>query len=140
MMRCWPTVVPELPPTGAAGVGSLKPTPSGSVLTRTKLADCAPMEATARTAPARSALKEVFMGSLLRLGGGGGGSGLAVVHHQLAVGRARDHDAVEVVDGAADRGAAVGARHHGRRRAAQHDDARREAARRPLAHRGDLVG
>src|SRR5690349_20081019 len=29
--RCCPTVVPVLPPTGAAGVGSLKPTPAGSV-------------------------------------------------------------------------------------------------------------
>jgi hypothetical protein len=26
--RCWPRVVPGLPPTGAAGVGSLKPTPA----------------------------------------------------------------------------------------------------------------
>ena len=26
--RCWPSVVPVLPPTGAAGVGSLKPTPA----------------------------------------------------------------------------------------------------------------
>ena len=26
--RCWPRVVPVLPPTGAAGVGSLKPTPA----------------------------------------------------------------------------------------------------------------
>src|SRR5213082_1183834 len=113
MRRCSPTVVPELPPTGVAGVGSLKPAPAGSVLTRMKLAACAPMEATASTAPARSALKEVFMGLLLRLGVGGGGSGLAVMDHELAVGAAGDHDAVEVVDRAADRGAAVRARHHG---------------------------
>src|SRR5512135_1186634 len=28
--RCWPSVVPVLPPTGATTVGSLKPTPAGS--------------------------------------------------------------------------------------------------------------
>ncbi len=28
LRRCWPSVVPGLPPTGAAGVGSLKPTPA----------------------------------------------------------------------------------------------------------------
>jgi hypothetical protein len=31
--RCWPSVVPLLPPTGAVGVGSLKPSPGPSVLT-----------------------------------------------------------------------------------------------------------
>src|ERR1044071_1488264 len=31
--RCCPTVVPGLPPIGAAGVGSLKPTPSALKLT-----------------------------------------------------------------------------------------------------------
>src|SRR5262249_49222655 len=33
MSRCWPTVVPGLPPTGAAGVGSLKPSPGALTLT-----------------------------------------------------------------------------------------------------------
>src|SRR4051812_28888066 len=33
LSACWPTVVPGLPPTGAAGVGSLKPSPAGSPLT-----------------------------------------------------------------------------------------------------------
>src|SRR3954470_6339903 len=47
--RCWPTVVPGLPPTGAAGVGSLKPTPGALVLTMTMLA-----VAKAGTLPARS--------------------------------------------------------------------------------------
>src|SRR5262249_16385485 len=28
LRRCWPSVVPGLPPTGATGVGSLKPTPA----------------------------------------------------------------------------------------------------------------
>src|SRR5262245_32004613 len=30
--RCWPIVVPGLPPTGVAGVGSLKPSPVLSAL------------------------------------------------------------------------------------------------------------
>src|SRR3954451_17854062 len=47
--RCWPTVVPGLPPAGAAGVGSLKPTPGALVLTMTMLA-----VAKAGTLPARS--------------------------------------------------------------------------------------
>ena len=33
LRRCWPSVVPGLPPTGAAGVGSLKPTPAALPLT-----------------------------------------------------------------------------------------------------------
>src|SRR4029077_10025664 len=32
LSRCWPTVVPGLPPTGAAGVRSLNPSPAPSVL------------------------------------------------------------------------------------------------------------
>src|SRR5450631_3215893 len=31
--RCWPSVVPTLPPTGATAVESLKPTPAGSPFT-----------------------------------------------------------------------------------------------------------
>ena len=38
IMRCSPTVVPVLPPTGVAGVGSLKPTPASSVVWITKVA------------------------------------------------------------------------------------------------------
>src|SRR5262245_4298315 len=36
--RCCPSVVPGLPPTGATGVGSLKPTPAGLMLTMTMVA------------------------------------------------------------------------------------------------------
>src|SRR6185369_10534620 len=36
--RCWPSVVPVLPPTGAAGVGSLNPTPGSLMLTITIVA------------------------------------------------------------------------------------------------------
>ncbi len=43
--RCSPRVVPGLPPTGAAGVVSLKPSPVLSRLIRTKLAACAAMGA-----------------------------------------------------------------------------------------------
>src|SRR5262245_50538148 len=32
MSRCWPIVIPGLPPMGAAGVGSLKPSPAPSEL------------------------------------------------------------------------------------------------------------
>ncbi len=47
MSRCWPTVVPELPPTGVAGVGSLKPAPGMLVLTMT-------ISAAAKAGPASS--------------------------------------------------------------------------------------
>ena len=33
--RCWPSVVPVFPPTGATGVGSLRPTPGRLLLTST---------------------------------------------------------------------------------------------------------
>src|SRR6187455_2837088 len=38
MRRCWPSVVPGLPPTGATGVGSLNPTPAALPLTMTSVA------------------------------------------------------------------------------------------------------
>src|SRR6185369_16694005 len=38
MRRCWPGVVPVLPPMGATGVGSLKPTPGASALTMVMVA------------------------------------------------------------------------------------------------------
>jgi hypothetical protein len=44
--RCWPIVVPLLPPTGAAAVASLNPSPAPSVLTMTKVAACAAGNAT----------------------------------------------------------------------------------------------
>src|SRR4051794_26133069 len=109
MIRCSPTVAPALPPTGVAGVGSLKPTPGRSVLTRTKLAAWAPSDATPSSAPATSALKEVFMGSLLRVGGVGGNA-RAVMHDERTLGVAGNQDLVEVVERAADRGAAIGVR------------------------------
>jgi hypothetical protein len=40
--RCWPRVVPVLPPTGAAGVGSLNPSPGPSTMTISNLAGWAP--------------------------------------------------------------------------------------------------
>src|SRR5689334_21695993 len=33
IIRCWPSVVPGLPPIGAFGVGSLKPTPGALMFT-----------------------------------------------------------------------------------------------------------
>ena len=41
LRRCWPSVVPEFPPTGARAVGSLKPTPAASLFTMVKVAACA---------------------------------------------------------------------------------------------------
>src|SRR6185295_9662763 len=50
-MRCSPSVVPMLPPTGATGVGSLKPTPAGSRLVMMIVAAATAIE----EAPARHA-------------------------------------------------------------------------------------
>src|SRR5688572_10315075 len=47
--RCSPRVVPVLPPTGAAGVGSLKPTPGALRLTMTNCAGPATAGAAAAT-------------------------------------------------------------------------------------------
>src|SRR5215203_2992619 len=66
--RCWPTVVPGLPPTGAAGVGSLKPSLGPSPLTMTILAapKAGTLAASRRAARARKekSLVVVFMGYL----------------------------------------------------------------------------
>src|SRR5690349_17415542 len=98
MMRCWPTVVPGLPPTGVAGVGSLKPTPGPSRLMRIMSAAWAgTTEATPSRAPAQSALKDFFMGLFLREVLRGGGVLVAVADHQLAARVARGDEAVEVL-------------------------------------------
>src|ERR1044072_9370511 len=39
LSRCWPMVVPGLPPTGAAGVASLNPSPAPSRLMMLMVAD-----------------------------------------------------------------------------------------------------
>src|SRR3954467_4322612 len=48
MRRCWPLVVPELPPTGATGVGSLNPSFGPSALTTVMWALAAAGEGVAR--------------------------------------------------------------------------------------------
>src|ERR1035437_832004 len=74
--RRWsPTVVPMLPPTGVAGVGSLNPCPAGSVTTTTRFA------AEAGTAARRKARKRRRIDrvrlALFRAGRGGGLRGRA---------------------------------------------------------------
>src|SRR5690349_12194802 len=68
-MRCWPSVVPVLPPMGAAGVVSLKPTPGRLPLT-TMILPCAnageAITPRASAAAARAVLKEVRMLFLLQ--------------------------------------------------------------------------
>src|SRR5947209_7504920 len=53
LSACWPRVVPGLPPTGATGVGSLKPTPGALTLTMTMLAAPKAGALTASRRPAR---------------------------------------------------------------------------------------
>src|SRR5690349_14411295 len=113
-MRRWsPTVVPALPPTGVAGVGSLKPTPAGSVFTRMTCAACVASDAAPRRTPAQSALKEVFIALLLRQVVVGSLRAL-VGHAELAVGALGRDDRIEVVERALDGHAAIGARHRRR--------------------------
>src|SRR5450759_4779628 len=98
--RRWsPTVVPMLPPTGVAGVGSLNPCPAGSVTTTTRFAaeaDTAPRtratKAAGRTnerSNERRRIGRVRL-ALFRAGRGGGlrgrarlGSGVRAVHAAL---------------------------------------------------------
>src|SRR5689334_22037007 len=60
--RCWPRVVPLLPPTGTAGVGSLKPTPGPLMLLITIVAAAWAEPAHAK---AREAATSVRPGRLL---------------------------------------------------------------------------
>src|SRR6185503_11621890 len=55
--RCWPTEAPLLPPTGVAGVVSLKPTPGASSVRIWNVAACATAlnDTTATTHPRRAA-------------------------------------------------------------------------------------
>src|SRR5690349_5610801 len=62
--RCLPSVVPSLPPTGVAGVGSLKPTPGAFRLLMTIVA-AAWAEPAAPHARARPAASRVRLGRLL---------------------------------------------------------------------------
>src|SRR5262245_18384088 len=57
MRRCWPFVVPGLPPTGAAGVGALKPSlgPSALIIVMCALADAGAGIAKPTTATTRVA-------------------------------------------------------------------------------------
>src|SRR5664279_1596265 len=77
-MRRWaPIVVPVLPPTGVAGVASLKPTPAPSVTTTTRFAAGAGRAARQRTkkkAAARTNETRRIVGflGLFRAGRGGG--------------------------------------------------------------------
>src|SRR5512135_3319324 len=80
-MRRWaPTVVPVLPPTGVAGVGSLKPTPAASVTTiwTSAAASWRAASARAKERPARRGRRVTGSPSAVRLAGrrgGGGGRG-----------------------------------------------------------------
>src|SRR5262245_39885779 len=83
--RCSPRVVPLLPPTGAAGVGSLKPWP-GSVTFTIVMCEAStglearPAKRTARTAAAwttKAAIRIFIVLLLLRVGRGRG----MEVHH-----------------------------------------------------------
>src|SRR5436305_5275815 len=66
LSACWPRVVPGLPPTGATGVGSLKPTPGPLTLTMMMLAAPKAGALTASRRPARRnrerSLPVTFMG------------------------------------------------------------------------------
>src|SRR6187551_2360906 len=68
-MRCSPSVVPVLPPMGAAGVESLKPTP-GRLPFTTMILPCenAGDASTPSASAARAVLKEVAMLFLLQRG------------------------------------------------------------------------
>src|SRR5262245_50491248 len=67
MSRCCPIVVPVLPPTGVAGVGSLKPTPAAVAL-MTVMVALPEAEAAARSAPRiASAMPRVVRATLLLL-------------------------------------------------------------------------
>ena len=61
LMRCWPSVVPGLPPIGDTGVGSLKPSPAPSRLTRTKLAAWAEVEKRSAAPRARRMRRMLFL-------------------------------------------------------------------------------
>ncbi len=77
MRRCWPIVVPGLPPTGTAGVGSLKPSLGPSMLTMTMLAEPKAGTLTARASTARARKENsrtlFFMGYLSSKAGVAGG-------------------------------------------------------------------
>jgi len=55
--RCCPSVVPALPPTGAAGVGSLNPTFGALTLTMTNCAGPAVAAAAVATRAARARIR-----------------------------------------------------------------------------------
>src|SRR5262245_59664454 len=132
--RCWPLVVPGLPPTGAAGVGSLKPSFGPSALTTVMCALAAERAGIARrSAPASASgtmrVAEIVMALLLpvRLGllseeGHGGVHGADAFHvgRAIRVGPADQHmiEPVQLNErGAAGRlGRALAARGHRRQR------------------------
>src|SRR3954470_18453074 len=73
--RCWPSVVPALPPTGAAGVGSLKPSPAAFMFWMTMVAAaCAcraasdkPRVISAAAAARARRFGSLIFGSLMRM-------------------------------------------------------------------------
>src|SRR5690606_18763685 len=68
MRRCSPTVVPGLPPTGVAGVGSLRPMPGAFMLTGMMVAaEAAPL---AKVAAARAQARRVLFTGHLHPGRG----------------------------------------------------------------------
>src|SRR5436189_5580956 len=114
MKRCSPSVVPALPPTGATGVVSLKPTPAGSRLEIWIVAAWVTTAALASTATPTEERNRwnVVMKSLRRQGGGlelGRGldergrrlAAFDAEFDQLAVGALDDHRVVHDLVGQA---------------------------------------
>src|SRR5690606_39964371 len=83
MRRCSPTLVPGLPPTGVAGVGSFRPTPGAFMLTRTMLAAATLPMANVDAAARAQARRVLFTDGLH--GAGRGGVRVAVADHERAV-------------------------------------------------------
>src|SRR5262245_10554694 len=94
-IRRWsPSVAPVLPPTGAVGVGSLKPMPGSSTLLMRMVAASAATAAAARQARPRSSWR---MALLAILGRGGGRLGMLRQREALELARPVGSDAERAV-------------------------------------------
>src|SRR4051812_43581743 len=76
--RCWPSVVPVLPPIGVAGVVSLKPTPAALMLLMTMVAAAWAWPATANVPASASAATRRLLDVMLMLLAGLGGDARAL--------------------------------------------------------------
>src|SRR5882724_3667870 len=118
MRRCWPRVVPGLPPTGARGVGSLKPSPGALTLTMVIVAlaktGAAASRRARRTKRVRWSLPGVRITLFLLEGRRGvesrrrGVQAVDAGRLQRAVGVGGDEGHVQELAGQADRDGAVG--------------------------------